>query len=281
VDGLDGGLATAPDGGPTGEADPASVSGFRLDKYLVTVGRFRQFVEAWKAGWNPSPGDGKHTHLNGGNGVAAAGGSGFEPGWAASDDSNIIPTDGNLACVPPYYTWTPAPGSQESLPMNCATWVEAYAFCIWDGGFLPTEAEFEFAAAGGSQQLEYPWGSADPGTSNDYAIYYCYYPNGSGVCTGVANLAPVGTASKGAGVWGQLDLGGEVFEWALDWNGPYVDPCVDCAQLTASSMYTRITRGGHFGNLSTSSADLSASYRGKAYVLARYADHGFRCARSP
>ena len=34
----------AADGGPTGEADPASVSGFRLDKYLVTVGRFRQYV---------------------------------------------------------------------------------------------------------------------------------------------------------------------------------------------------------------------------------------------
>jgi hypothetical protein len=26
-------------GGPTGEADPATVSDFRLDKYLVTVGR--------------------------------------------------------------------------------------------------------------------------------------------------------------------------------------------------------------------------------------------------
>jgi formylglycine-generating enzyme required for sulfatase activity len=37
-------------GGPTGEADPASVSSFRLDKYLVTVGRFRQFVTAWDGG---------------------------------------------------------------------------------------------------------------------------------------------------------------------------------------------------------------------------------------
>jgi formylglycine-generating enzyme required for sulfatase activity len=32
--------------GPSGEADPATVSAFRLDKYLVTVGRFRQFVNA-------------------------------------------------------------------------------------------------------------------------------------------------------------------------------------------------------------------------------------------
>ena len=34
------------DGGATGLADPATVSSFRLDKYLVTVGRFRQFVNA-------------------------------------------------------------------------------------------------------------------------------------------------------------------------------------------------------------------------------------------
>jgi sulfatase modifying factor 1 len=32
--------------GPTGQADPATVSDFRLDKYDVTVGRFRQFVNA-------------------------------------------------------------------------------------------------------------------------------------------------------------------------------------------------------------------------------------------
>jgi len=39
--------------GPTGKADPATVSSFRLDKYLVTVGRFRQFVNARLAGYVP------------------------------------------------------------------------------------------------------------------------------------------------------------------------------------------------------------------------------------
>ena len=58
----------APDGGPTQLADPATVSDFRLDKYLVTVGRFRAFVGAWNGGkgWLPPAGSGKHTHLNGG-----------------------------------------------------------------------------------------------------------------------------------------------------------------------------------------------------------------------
>src|SRR5580704_6582483 len=67
------GVAVAADGGPIGEAAPATVSSFRLDKYLVTVGRFRQFINALTPpdggiGWLPSPGSGKHTHLNGGAG---------------------------------------------------------------------------------------------------------------------------------------------------------------------------------------------------------------------
>src|SRR4029077_19826490 len=87
------------DSGPTGEADPAVVSGFRLDKYLVTVGRFRQFVTAWNggAGYKPAAGSGKHIHLNGGNGLRATAGD-YELGWAASDSSNIAPTNANLAC---------------------------------------------------------------------------------------------------------------------------------------------------------------------------------------
>jgi sulfatase modifying factor 1 len=44
---------------------PAKVSTLRLDKYEVTVGRFRKFVDAWVGGWRPMAGEGKHAHLNG------------------------------------------------------------------------------------------------------------------------------------------------------------------------------------------------------------------------
>ena len=155
------------DGG-TGEANPASVSGFVLDKYEVTVGRFRQFVAAWNngAGYAPPAGSGKHTYLNGGQGLANSGSPGtYEPGWVVADDSNIAPTSANLACSPDYATWTTSAGSNENRPINCVNWYEACAFCIWDGGFLPSEAEWEYAAAAGSQQRKFPWGNVAPGTS--------------------------------------------------------------------------------------------------------------------
>ena len=233
--------------GPTGEADQATVSGLRVDKYLVTVGRFRQFVNAWNggAGYTPPAGSGIHTHLNAGSGLASVNG-GYETGWVASDDANIAPTNANLACDTGYATWTATAGSKENLPINCVNWFESYAFCIWDGGFLPSESEWEYVAAGGSQQREYAWGTAAPGTGNQYAIYGCDYPSGSGTCTGIANIAPVGSTTQGVGLWGQFDLAGEVFQWNLDWLDAYFS-CTDCAYLTPNAN-GRATRGGAFND---------------------------------
>jgi formylglycine-generating enzyme required for sulfatase activity len=279
--------------GPTGEADSATISGFRLDKYDVTVARFRNFVAAWNGGWRPAAGAGKHTHLNGGLGLANSGASGaYETGWVTTDNSNIAPTDTNLTCDPVTSTWTSQAGSQENLPINCVNWYEAYGFCIWDGGFLPSEAEWEYAAAGGSQQREYPWGSTSPGdlfngvqcpgTGCDYAIYGCAYPSGGGpmTCSGtvtVANIAPVGTTLSGLGAFDQLDLAGNVVQWTLDWYATYVDPCTDCAYLISTS--GRTSRGGGYDS---PEGALVPWFRGGATSPGvRYRDQGFRCARTP
>jgi sulfatase modifying factor 1 len=270
-------------GGPNAVpyAYPTTVSDFRLDKYLVTVGRFRQFVNAWNGGdgYTPSAGSGKHMHLNRGKGLNATGG-GFEPGWVTADDVNIAPTAANLAAEGAYAAWTASPGSQENLPIDGVNWYEAYAFCIWDGGFLPSEAEWTYAAAGGSQQREYPWGSIDPGTGNQYAIYNCYYPMGPGgytTCTGAGNIAPVGTATLGAGLWGQLDLAGEVWQWNLDWYAVYAADaeCTDCADFTAS-VEGRACHGGDFG---FTASDMLSPYRFN--LPPTFRANGFRCARAP
>ncbi len=269
--------------GATEENDPAVVSSFRLDKYPVTVGRFRRFVNVFYppdggAGFVPPAGSGKHTHVNGGKGLVNSDNSSeYETGWLASDNANIAPTAANLACDPgPYATWTPTAGPNEHLPINCVNWWEAYAFCIWDGGFLPSEAEYEYAAAGGNEQREYPWGAVPLDTSNQYAIYGCLYPNESGGCNDVSNIAPVGTASRGAGRWGQLDLAGNVWQWNIDWYAAYADPCADCAYLTLGSQ--RASRGGDFGS---DGRKLVPQYRSNETAEPRTKVVGFRCARAP
>ena len=263
--------------GPTAQADPATVGSFRLDTYAVTVGRFRQFVAAWNAGWRPAAGSGRHSHLNGGQGLANVGpGGGYESGWQTADSANVAPTDDNLTCDPKYSTWTPAASTRENHPMNCVNWWEAMAFCIWDHGFLPSEAEWEYAAAGGDQQREYPWGTTDPGSASQYAIYTCDYPTGNpAMCSNdVSNIAPVGTAALGAGRWTQVDLGGNVWQWVLDSQSAYV-ACTDCAYLTEA---LPVVRGGSFNlDVATLVPPLRDSYSPdvRDYII------GFRCARSP
>jgi sulfatase modifying factor 1 len=89
----------------------------------------------------------------------------------------------------------------------------------------------------------------------------------------VANVSPVGYAMQGAGLWGQLDLVGNVYEWIMDSLAPY-SACTNCANLTSNGGF----RGSDFVGYSS---NLVPSIR---YVLngpGRNSSIGFRCARSP
>jgi formylglycine-generating enzyme required for sulfatase activity len=268
-------------GSPIGEVDPATVSAFRLDAFEVTVGRFRPFAAAWDAGYRPAPGSGKHAHLRGGLGLANSAAPGtYEAGWNPADEGSVAPTDANLGSCGAFSTWTSSPGPRDDLPLDCVTWAESYAFCIWDGGFLPSEAEWELAAAGGSQQREYPWGSADPGTQNRYAIYDCYFdpPDAQMFCNvmNLPGIAPVGTTTLGVARTGQLDLAGNVWEATLDAFAAFANPCDDCAYLVAGA--AKVVKGGGF---TSTAEEIQPPNRFELPQGTRNNYAGFRCARAP
>jgi formylglycine-generating enzyme required for sulfatase activity len=261
-------------------AQPATVSSFRLDKYEVTVARFRPFVDAVAAGWVPAAGAGKHSHLNGGLGLVTSAGT-YEPGWDPSWTSTLPFTrpdwDMSLACDTPYHpseTWTPNPGPNEQRPLDCLTWLNAMAFCIWDGGFLPSRAEWEYAAAGGAEQRSYPWGAGMPTVS--LAISDCHYHDPTWTRPD-CSIAPVGSAPLGDGKWGQSDLAGNVWEWALDSYGAASPRCADCT-TTVTIAGPHVLSGGSFYDGSTY---LVTTYVGSDNPARPTYPYGVRCARAP
>jgi formylglycine-generating enzyme len=268
---------------PDGDSDEipehrATLADFMLDKYEVTVGRFRQFVDhydAWRTplGSNPQLGVGVNPNADANNREL----TGWGKSWKPSVDD--LPTDSTalvagVSCDPNYQTWKDAADTNEAYPINCVTWFEAFAFCIWDGGRLPTEAEWEYAAAGGTLNRLYPWGNAAPDPSR--ANF-----NGSNVSPFVV----VGSKSSanGTGAFGQEDLAGSMWEWVFDWySDSYYGTtgraavCSNCANTTANS-YRGVRGGGWFSE----TRNLRAAYRNDNDARNRDLVVGFRCARNP
>jgi formylglycine-generating enzyme required for sulfatase activity len=275
--------------GFTTQDSPATISSFRLDKYEVTMGRFRQFVNAIVGGFFVGTGSGKHIHLNSGQGLADSGSPGsFESGWDVTWNSSMASTmagwTANLQCPlgGSMGDWTATPGANESRPIDCETWFEAYAFCIWDGGFLPSEAEWNYAAAGGAEQRVYPW--SVPPTSTNIDCTYANFDEGSAGCPSLFVNNNVGSNSpKGDGKWGHTDLAGNAAEWGLDWTAsPYDKPCTDCAHLTPSQSAPGTYKTVRGGGSSFSAHALITAIRNQNNVpTTRHPDIGFRCARTP
>lgn len=234
-----------------------TVSNFYLDRFEVTVGRFRSFVSTY-TGVPPAEGDGANPNITG---------SGWQTAWNSSLPASAADLRDHLNCSETLQTWSDEAGANEIAAINCVTWVEAFAFCIWDGGRLPTEAEWEYAAAGGSDNRYYPWfsDSADDTRLNSSE-------------TDQSPFLSVGSKPAGAGRWGHVDLLGGMAEWNLDayagnWYSSAAATGPDPANVPPVTPY--VLRGGGWND-----GTLRSACRGVRHGASTNADIGFRCARS-
>jgi formylglycine-generating enzyme required for sulfatase activity len=231
----------------------ATVASFVLDAYEVTTGRFRGFVADYPASL-PKAGSGKNPN------------NADDPGWDAAWNAEMPPDATTLLADMARCGSTWSLAATEQRPINCITWFEAYAFCIWDSGRLPTEAEWNYAASAGDEQRVYPWSMPPSDTTIDavHAVYSVPKPAGVG-------------SARGQGKYGQWDLAGNVNEWVLDRaNNAYVTPCSNCADLRTGSVDARVVRGGSFAS---PASELMSAFRKAAEPAVRYAASGVRCAR--
>jgi formylglycine-generating enzyme required for sulfatase activity len=159
----------------------------------------------------------------------------------------------------------PAPG-EERRPVTFVTWQAAVAYCDWRGARLPTEAEWEWAAAGGDAGAEYPWGQEPP--SDDKVSW-----SGDGIDH------PVDVASYPPNGYGLHDMAGNVWKFLADEATSYpevvthhvrVDP--DTAERVESR---RAVRGGSYG---AAVANLRIRYRDSHRPRDAREMVGFRCA---
>lgn len=111
---------------------------------------------------------------------------------------------------PPF--WHDANFNHPEQPVAGVSWHEAVRYCEWLSGRtglayrLPTEAEWEFAARGGIEQKQFPWGDDPPQSLPDYVKRWQNGPEQ------VARYAP--------NAFGLYDIGDNVHEWCSDWYDP-------------------------------------------------------------
>lgn len=162
---------------------------------------------------------------------------------------------------PPPSTWNgnKYPPGTARQPVTGVTFDDAKAYAAWAGKRLPTEAEWEFAARGGTNGFRYPWGNE----------WRAGLANADRARDGLANVGSYGCASP----FGACDLIGNAWEWTATSMSPY--PAGKLPIEVSDNL--KVIRGGSFAEDRTQA---TATYRG--YLEAGSPENkrmGFRCVR--
>jgi formylglycine-generating enzyme required for sulfatase activity len=127
-----------------------------------------------------------------------------------------------------WWSWTPGanwrqpegPGSsikgRDNYPVVQVAWEDAAAYAAWAGKQLPTEAQWEYAARGGSDGTRFAWGDTFRPAGRVMAnTWDGSFPHRNTQDDGYVTAAPV--KQFPANGFGLYDTAGNVWEWTADY----------------------------------------------------------------
>jgi formylglycine-generating enzyme len=180
---------------------------------------------------------------------------------------------------------------REKYPVVQIAYDDAVAYANWAGKRLPTEAEWEFAARGGSTGKLYSWGNEfRPNQKVMANTFQGKFPINDTGEDGFAGIAP--TAHYAANAYGLYDLAGNVWEWCSDWYRPdYYQSSsgavtrnpqgpADSFDPEEPGVKKRVHRGGSFLCTDEYCSRYMVGTRGKGEPTTGTNHLGFRCVQS-